>query len=73
MPFGGDYLGDGKTRFALWAPAAENVELLLEGGEALPMKRGESEAFILVAEAPPGTRYRYRIDDESEVPDPASR
>ncbi|BBL80853.1 malto-oligosyltrehalose trehalohydrolase [Rubrobacter xylanophilus] len=72
LPFGAEYLGDGRTRFALWAPAAGGVELVLEGG-AHRMERGENGLFTLVAEAPPGTRYRYRMEDGTEVPDPASR
>ncbi len=72
LPFGAEYLGDDQTRFTLWAPAAGNVELLLED-EALLMERDEDGTFTLIADAPPGTRYRYRVDGEGEVPDPASR
>ncbi|QYJ16552.1 Malto-oligosyltrehalose trehalohydrolase [Rubrobacter xylanophilus DSM 9941] len=72
LPFGAEYLGGGRTRFTLWAPAAGGVELVLEGG-ARRMERGENGLFTLVAEAPPGTRYRYRMEDGTEVPDPASR
>jgi len=60
------------TRFALWASAAEKVELLLEDG-AFPMERAEDGTFALTTEALPGARYRYRVDGEGEVPDPASR
>jgi maltooligosyltrehalose trehalohydrolase len=73
LPFGAEYLGDGQTRFALWAPTVEKVELLLED-DALPMERDEDGTFALMTtEAPPGARYRYRVDGEEEVPDPASR
>jgi maltooligosyltrehalose trehalohydrolase len=30
MPFGAEVLEDGRTRFALWAPAAETIDLVLE-------------------------------------------
>jgi maltooligosyltrehalose trehalohydrolase len=72
MPFGAGYLGDGRTRFALWAPAAEAVELVLDG-EARPMRRDEAGMFVLTADAAPGARYRYRVNGGQEVPDPASR
>lgn len=72
LPLGAEHLGGGRTRFSLWAPAAEEVDLVLEGGSRC-MEPGEDGLFSLVAHAPPGTRYRYRIDGGREVPDPASR
>jgi malto-oligosyltrehalose trehalohydrolase len=60
------------TRFTLWAPASEKVELLLED-DALPMERHEDGTFVLTTRATPGIGYRYRVDGEGEVPDPASR
>ena len=72
IPFGAEFLGEGETRFSLWASAAETVELLLEA-EALSMQRDEDGVFVLTTEAVPGARYRYRIDGKMEVPDPASR
>ena len=72
LPFGAEYQGDGRTRFTLWAPAAESVELILEDA-AHPMERGADGVFAITTEAAPGTRYRYRIDGDQEVPDPASR
>jgi malto-oligosyltrehalose trehalohydrolase len=60
------------TTFRLWAPAAKRVDLLLEGQRhTLPSARhGWFE--IGVAGAKAGTRYKFRIDDEIDVPDPAS-
>jgi hypothetical protein len=40
MPFGAEVLENGEIRFSLWAPAAETVELILEG-EILPMRHEE--------------------------------
>jgi malto-oligosyltrehalose trehalohydrolase len=37
------------------------------------MQRGEKGIFSVTATAGPGARYRYRIDGEQDVPDPASR
>lgn len=72
LPFGAQYLGNGRTHFTLWAPAADSVDLVLDGKDH-PMQRGENGVFTITTEATPGTRYRYRIEGEQEVPDPASR
>ena len=75
MPFGAEVREDGTTRFRLWAPAAAIVELWLEDqARALPMARDAGGwAELVTREAPPGTRYQFRIDGELLVPDPASR
>jgi malto-oligosyltrehalose trehalohydrolase len=75
MPFGAEVLGVEGVRFQLWAPAAQRVELLLETtGRALPLLgTGDGWHRLVTDQAPPGTRYRYRIDGGTAVPDPASR
>ncbi len=62
-----------QTRFALWAPDADTVTLLLDDGQALAMPAQADGWFALETRAPAGTRYRFRINDQLEVPDPASR
>lgn len=75
MPFGAELDAEGRTRFRLWAPAAREVVLWLEESrEALPVERdGDGWATLVTRDAPPGTRYRFRIDGDLLVPDPASR
>ena len=75
MPFGASVREDGTTRFRLWAPGAAQVELWLEEPKrALAMPRDVGGwAECVTREAPAGTRYRYRIDGEMLVPDPAAR
>jgi maltooligosyltrehalose trehalohydrolase len=75
MPFGAEVREDGTTRFRLWAPGARAVELWLEEpGRAVAMPRDAGGwAEYVTREAPPGTRYRYRIDGELLVADPAAR
>ena len=73
MPFGAQLLEGGRTRFRLWAPDANTVELVLDGGPASPMQKLDGGWYERLAPAPAGTRYQYRIDGEHEVPDPASR
>ena len=62
---------DGVT-FRLWAPGAKRVELVSD--QTLPMQRcDDGWCELALPGAGPGTRYRFRIDGEIEVPDPASR
>jgi maltooligosyltrehalose trehalohydrolase len=59
------------TLFRLWAPAAKRVDLLLDKPHALTRdENGWFSAEISGVKA--GTRYKFRIDDEIDVPDPAS-
>ena len=58
--------------FRLWAPGAQSVDLLVHD-QMQKMKPSDDGWFKLgVPGAKPGDRYRFRIDGEIEVPDPAS-
>ncbi|MEE1924636.1 malto-oligosyltrehalose trehalohydrolase [Pseudomonas sp. 148P] len=61
-----------RTRFALWAPDARSVELELDGA-SFAMAPEADGWFRLNRRCPLGALYRYRIDGELSVPDPASR
>jgi malto-oligosyltrehalose trehalohydrolase len=66
-------LPDGGARFALWAPGAGSVDLLLEG-VARPMASvGDGWFEVEAPEARPGARYNFRLPNGLVVPDPASR
>lgn len=68
--FGAQANGEGVT-FRLWAPAARHVELMLD--RAIPMQRDAEGWYELTApDTAAGALYKYRIDGEIEVPDPAS-
>jgi maltooligosyltrehalose trehalohydrolase len=68
--FGARLTPDGAS-FRLWAPAARRVDLLLKNSH--PMRRCEDGWFSAdIAGVTAGTLYRFRIDDEIDVPDPAS-
>ncbi len=77
MPFG-TVIGDGgRVDFRLWAPAARTVDLQLETDaerRSIAMRSHEEGWHILrdmlVA---PGALYRFVIDRDFAVPDPASR
>ena len=68
--FGARLTAEGAS-FRLWAPAARRVDLLLD--KPHPLRRGEDGWFVAdIPGAKAGTRYKFRIDDEIDVPDPAS-
>jgi malto-oligosyltrehalose trehalohydrolase len=69
--FGPRPAAGGGFEFRLWAPAAKSVDVITS--HATAMTRVDDGWFVgTVANARAGTRYRFRIDDELEVPDPAS-
>ncbi|AIT06631.1 malto-oligosyltrehalose trehalohydrolase [Sphingomonas taxi] len=70
--WGAELLDDGRTRFALWAPACDAVTLEIDGSASIVMTAEDDGWFVATADAPAGTRYRFRLDDLA-VPDPASR
>ncbi len=60
------------TEFRLWAPAARRVDLLLEGERHILASAKPGWFEINVASAKAGMRYKFRVDDDIDVPDPAS-
>jgi maltooligosyltrehalose trehalohydrolase len=80
LPFGAEWLADAQpapqTRFRFWAPSAQGVEVLIESGGTRPVVPMHAEGngwYTATAPCGAGTRYRYRIDGELDVPDPAAR
>jgi len=68
--FGPKLTADGAL-FQLWAPAARRVDLVLE--KPHPMIPGEDGWYAAeIPDVGAGARYKFRIDDEIDVPDPAS-
>ena len=76
MPFGAEPDGP-RTRFRLWAPAANRVDLVVTVGDAgreHALAARDGGWFEATLDAGAGTRYAYRIDGgRLVVPDPASR
>jgi maltooligosyltrehalose trehalohydrolase len=71
--FGARYVGDGRTRFRLWAPAAARVDVQFADGRVVPLASAPDGYFTGELDAAPGAGYRYCIDGRHLVPDPASR
>ena len=69
----GPQIVDGGAVFNLWAPSADAVELLQDGRPPEVMLREPGGWYQLFSHgAGAGTRYRFRIDGQLCVPDPAS-
>ncbi len=69
---GARLLGPGTTRFALWAPDCRNVAVELMDGSLHPLAEEPGGWFGGELECGAGTGYRYLIDGDRRVPDPAS-
>ena len=69
---------EGGTRFCLWAPEAQSVEIVVKTkarqGEVHAMTRGADGFFLaMLPHIGDGDLYRYRLDARGAFPDPASR
>src|SRR6266568_2203263 len=76
MPFGAEVRSDGSVRFRLWAPIAKSVSVRVEPpiAQSFSMSALDDGWFELVtSDVAAGARYRFRINNEIEVPDLASR
>ena len=68
----GAHLTDDGVTFRLWAPAAKTVDVVLD--RAYGMSRtGNAWFYLHVPEARAGALYKFRINGELDVPDPASQ
>ena len=75
FPFHGALPHNDAVTFRVWAPAADTVILELHDGEqSLALSKTKDGLFERTTDAAgPGTRYRFRLDEDGPFPDPASR
>lgn len=75
MPFGAEIRTDGGVRFRLWAPSADHVALVVQDGRDPVVMQALADGWheVVVPEAGAGTRYRFALENDEQVPDPASR
>lgn len=80
-PIGAELIGANETHFRLWAPKAQNLDLVLEESAEQhakrsfqPLKREPDGYFSGTSNVGAGALYRFRVDNaEHYYPDPASR
>ncbi|GAB2769164.1 malto-oligosyltrehalose trehalohydrolase [Salinimicrobium soli] len=71
---GAAYTKNGTSRFSVWSPFAEKVELITkQPPRNLPLEK-DPEGYWKgeFKELTPGTLYKFKLDEEDEFPDPAS-
>lgn len=77
FPAGAEFRPGEGTHFRVWAPVAREVALLDDASGGGPGRRMHDEGngyfSLRLAEAGPGTRYRFGLDGQEPLPDPASR
>ncbi len=70
------YEGNGNCRFCVWAPIRNAVDLHIISAQEryIPLNRDNRGYYsATVTDVHPGDLYYYRLDQEEEFPDPASR
>ncbi|HEX6306537.1 MAG TPA: malto-oligosyltrehalose trehalohydrolase [Longimicrobiales bacterium] len=74
LPVGAEPGNDG-THFRVWAPKHESVRVVVEGDTGEHELAADEDGYFsgTIATVGAGTRYRFRLGDDSAVPDPASR
>lgn len=72
---GARYLGNNSCSFTVWAPFAEEVQVLLKDQDELVSLHRDEHGYWEgeVSNVKPGSYYKYRLNDEEDYPDPASR
>jgi maltooligosyltrehalose trehalohydrolase len=74
LPFGSEVQPDGRTRFRVWAPDAKSVTVVVERSNMrVRLQQSSGGWYEAISDVPAGSLYRYRIDDDIDVPDPAAR
>jgi maltooligosyltrehalose trehalohydrolase len=73
---GATYLGGGQCGFLVWAPLVNRVEvrILSPDERRVPLEKvSRGYHYGVVTGVKPGARYLYRLDGNTERPDPASK
>jgi maltooligosyltrehalose trehalohydrolase len=75
FPVGAEPAPGGGVHFRVWAPGRQTVAVVLGDGKRATGLTPEAGGYFsgLVREASAGSTYRFLLDDESALPDPASR
>jgi len=70
----GATVSDCGTEFRVWAPDASLVSVVRDGRNDVPMEKTADGYFsVVLNDCHSGDLYRFRVDGEDPLPDPASR
>lgn len=71
---GSTYLDNEKIRFVVWAPQKEHVQVIIKDKETVPLQKSSHGYWEGEVEGvQPGSYYKYKLNNDKEFPDPASR
>lgn len=71
---GSEFLENEKTRFTVWAPSKKQVQVIIKDKNTLELTKDSNGYWVGEFDnVPPGSLYKYILDSEKELPDPASR
>jgi maltooligosyltrehalose trehalohydrolase len=74
FPIGAEALAAGGTDVRVWAPAAGQVSVVVDGGPTTKLQSEDGGYFRGVVDMTAGTRYRFALENGDRLyPDPASR
>jgi maltooligosyltrehalose trehalohydrolase len=74
LPIGAELRPEG-VHFRVWAARREQVDVVLEASGRIEPLAPDADGYFqaLIPDLVAGTRYRFRLDGDLTVPDPASR
>lgn len=71
---GAEYLGEAKARFLIWAPFKNKMEVIIKDGPVKALRKTSNGYWEgKVDQIQPGAYYKFRINNNEDFPDPASR
>ncbi len=72
---GAEYLGNGECLFRVWSPFAAKVEVILKDRPKPIAMHKDDDGYweSTITNTHPGNLYKFRLDEEDDFPDPASR
>jgi maltooligosyltrehalose trehalohydrolase len=76
FPIGSSPESNERCTFTVWAPECNAVQVVLEASPQLPWPMEKSEGgywTVTLDKVTPGMQYWYKLDNELQRPDPASR
>lgn len=76
LDLGACVLGDGRTKFNIWAPYVNDMQVLVlkDGSQSkVKMEKNDPSYFTKTISVEAGTRYFYVLDNKKKRADPASR